>query len=158
MAITPIKKAVTVKGLLSGRRAGWLDSPALGPAFLLLLLGGVFLVSFLYQPPAVPRFTVCLFKNMTGLDCPGCGLTRSFCALSRGDLGAAFYFNKLGPFIYGACLILWLRAALALAGWRRPVGAIDRALGWLPVTKIALAAFLLYGAARLLLHFAGYHI
>jgi hypothetical protein len=38
---------------------------------------------------------LCLFHRLTGLDCPGCGMTRAFVALWRGDLVAA---EALHPF------------------------------------------------------------
>src|SRR6185369_17916825 len=79
-----------------------------------VLLSCVFLISFIYNPSDEPRFTVCIFKNFTGLDCPGCGLTRSFCALSKGHLSKAFYFNKLGPFLYVVFAASWLRNLFSL--------------------------------------------
>jgi len=36
----------------------------------------------------------CPFKALTGIDCPGCGIQRSFLALMRGDLAVSF---KLFP-------------------------------------------------------------
>lgn len=36
----------------------------------------------------------CPFKSYTGLDCPGCGIQRSFVALMKGDLVSSF---KLYP-------------------------------------------------------------
>ncbi|MBS1493465.1 MAG: DUF2752 domain-containing protein [Bacteroidetes bacterium] len=44
-------------------------------------------------------------KLLTGLPCPGCGLTHSFCAISSGNFGDAFKFHFFGPFIYIAVLI-----------------------------------------------------
>jgi hypothetical protein len=34
------------------------------------------------------------------LDCPGCGLTRSFCALGHGHLHRAWDFHWLGPLFF----------------------------------------------------------
>ena len=39
---------------------------------------------------------VCPFKIVTGLDCPVCGLTRSFVALGHLDFRSAWRFNKGG--------------------------------------------------------------
>lgn len=33
----------------------------------------------------------CPFKSLTGMDCPGCGLQRSFMLLLRGDLSSSFH-------------------------------------------------------------------
>ena len=51
----------------------------------------------------------CLFYELTGLKCPGCGITRMFVSLARLDIAAAFAYNPLifvtGPFLltYLAC-------------------------------------------------------
>jgi hypothetical protein len=34
-------------------------------------------------------------------ECPGCGLTRSFAAIARGDLQTANVLNPLGPVLFG---------------------------------------------------------
>ncbi len=50
-------------------------------------------------PPA------CISRIVLGMPCPGCGLTRSFVALSAGDLSAAIAFNPMGPVLYLICLL-----------------------------------------------------
>jgi Protein of unknown function (DUF2752) len=42
---------------------------------------------------------LCPFRRLTGLPCPGCGMTRSFVALAHGDIGSAFAYNRLGPLL-----------------------------------------------------------
>ena len=37
---------------------------------------------------------------MTGIDCPGCGLTRSFIRLVRGDVLGAWSFNPAGTLVF----------------------------------------------------------
>ncbi|MFM2238334.1 MAG: hypothetical protein RL389_681, partial [Actinomycetota bacterium] len=37
----------------------------------------------------------CVFNYATGLQCPGCGLTRASLAILRGDIQAAYGFNQL---------------------------------------------------------------
>ena len=46
----------------------------------------------------------CLFSNLTGLDCFGCGLTRSFTFLGHGDLKSALDLHRLGPILYALVL------------------------------------------------------
>jgi hypothetical protein len=127
-------------------------------AFIFILLSGVFLVSFIYYPPDEPRFTVCIFKSLSGLDCPGCGLTRSFCALSKGHLAKAFYFNKLGPFLYVIFAGAWLRALLTLLKLKAASMYATMVMTRFPLAKIGVFAFATYWVARTALHFAGYHI
>lgn len=41
----------------------------------------------------------CWFRQITGIGCPGCGLTRCFVSITHGDLVAAWGFNPAGlPF------------------------------------------------------------
>lgn len=42
----------------------------------------------------------CLFRFVTGLPCPGCGGTRAFTAVLRGDLIHAFFYHPVVPFCY----------------------------------------------------------
>lgn len=55
--------------------------------FLLLIIcaGVLYYIWLGAGGPAVP----CLFHEVTGLKCPGCGITRMLIALSKGDLAAA---------------------------------------------------------------------
>ena len=50
---------------------------------------------------------VCLFHSLTGLPCPGCGLTRAFSSLLHGQAAAAFAYH---PFVF---LLLPLFAIMA---------------------------------------------
>jgi hypothetical protein len=47
----------------------------------------------------------CMFRIVTGIPCPGCGLTRSFVAISHGDIRAAWEFNAMGPILYLLCIL-----------------------------------------------------
>src|SRR5713226_2674757 len=82
--------------------------------FTLVGLSAVFLMSALFKPPSGDYFTICAFKNFTGLPCPGCGLTHSFCALAKGDVGDAFSFNLIGPVLFVFLVLLWTRSASVL--------------------------------------------
>lgn len=37
----------------------------------------------------------CIFHKITGLYCPGCGITRCILSLLKGNIKAAFYYNQL---------------------------------------------------------------
>jgi uncharacterized protein DUF2752 len=39
---------------------------------------------------------ICLFRYMTGLPCPGCGLTRSFSCILHGDFSHSYDFHPFG--------------------------------------------------------------
>src|SRR5687767_15410905 len=55
------------------------------------------IVPLLGQP--VPE--LCLSRRITGLDCPGCGLTRCFISLAHGNLASAWSFNPAGILLFG---------------------------------------------------------
>jgi hypothetical protein len=109
----------------------------------------VLLVSIAFSPEALPRIPLCSFRLLTGLDCPGCGLTRAFCAISHGRLGDAWRYNPFGYLFYGVTLALvaypWLK--------RYCPGLVERVrqfrwLKWLPAGL--LVALSVFGFLRIL--------
>lgn len=64
-----------------------------GIIFLLLL------ISFLFDPVNY-KITDCAFRDVTGLSCPGCGLSRSFHSTVHFNLTEAFGFHLLGPLFF----------------------------------------------------------
>lgn len=54
-------------------------------------------------PVAMPES--CMSRRAWGIDCPGCGLTRSFISMSHGQVNNAFSFNPAGPLVYLFVLI-----------------------------------------------------
>jgi len=46
----------------------------------------------------------CIFRGVTGLPCPFCGMTTAFALLARGEWAAAFGIHVLGPAAY---LVTW---------------------------------------------------
>lgn len=47
-----------------------------------------------------PMPETCSSKAYFGLSCPGCGLTRSFISISRGQFGKAWQLNPASFFVY----------------------------------------------------------
>ena len=45
---------------------------------------------------------LCYSRSILGLDCPGCGLTRSFISLAHGQPYKAWQFNPAGIFLFAA--------------------------------------------------------
>lgn len=37
----------------------------------------------------------CIFKKLFGITCPGCGMTRAYLSLFKGDIKSAFEFNPM---------------------------------------------------------------
>lgn len=55
----------------------------------LIGIGAIIILSHLFG------FSICLFKALFHIPCPGCGLTRSFFSLMSLDFKSAFYYNAL---------------------------------------------------------------
>ena len=47
-----------------------------------------------------PLPAACLSRTLLHVDCPGCGLTRSFVAVAHGDFAQAFALHRLGPLLF----------------------------------------------------------
>jgi uncharacterized protein DUF2752 len=47
-----------------------------------------------------PLPELCLMRRSLGIDCPGCGLTRSFISLAHGNLRGAWSYNPAGPLLF----------------------------------------------------------
>jgi hypothetical protein len=71
-------------------------------------------------PSSDPASTVCLLRRTTGIDCPGCGMTRAFSSLARGDVGEAVAFHPLAPLVAGEVALAWGAWGLVLLGWVAP--------------------------------------
>lgn len=70
-----------------------------------------------FDPAKANFFPVCPLYSLTGLACPGCGLTRGFHALFHGDVIPALDFNLLVPvwavifgYVWISLLLLAVRA------------------------------------------------
>ncbi len=77
---------------------------------VILTIGSAYLLFILITGWGIP----CLYHLTTGWLCPGCGISRMFLSLARGDIAAAFAYN---PVMF--CLLpLWNLEAL-LCYWGR---------------------------------------
>jgi hypothetical protein len=113
-------------------------------------LSAVFLVSALLKPSSGDYFTVCGFKNFTGLPCPGCGLTHSFCALGNGDIVGAFSFNLLGPPLFLVFVLVWIRSASVLLNRSNLAQVLDRMARRSNLVRAFAIAFVVYGVVRII--------
>lgn len=72
----------------------------------LLAITMIFLISLLVPPFEQSRFTICLFKNLTGVPCPSCGMTRAFLFLGHGQILKA---SSLNPLALPVAILLWMQ-------------------------------------------------
>ena len=101
----------------------------------------------------------CLFKAAFHFPCPGCGMTRSFKALWRGDWLLAARYHPLGPLFFGLCVVFLLLALLQRPLTKTPL-ALFRAHQWLLRGRtIASILILMLGvwAVRMGLYLASLH-
>lgn len=80
-------------------------------SFGFLLLTGIILVSLLVTPFHAGHGTICIFKNILSIPCPGCGMTRAFLFLGHGDIYEAARLNILSPLVFSVIILLWLCSA-----------------------------------------------
>jgi hypothetical protein len=110
------------------------------PAGLLALAAA--LILFLFNPVQSRFYPVCVFHQMTGLHCPGCGCLRAMHQLLHGNLEAAFHYNALLIVMLPFLLAQGVRVALAWAGVRQ-APAVKSAWLW-----VGFMALLLFGVLR----------
>jgi Protein of unknown function (DUF2752) len=109
-----------------------------GAVLLSLICAGILILSFLLPPEGLLGVETCSFHALTGLSCPGCGLTRAFVAISHARFYQAWFLHPFAFPLYGACV-----ASL-------PAPIIPKALAifWNP--RIAKMGILLFAAGLLL--------
>ncbi|MBT0565600.1 DUF2752 domain-containing protein [Williamsia sp. CHRR-6] len=89
---------------------------------------------------------MCPVRLLTGLPCPGCGLTRSWIATAHGDLGAAFSYNAFGSLSMAFVAVLVMASgALLLA--RRDLAPVGRLVSN-PLVYAVAAVWIGYGVVR----------
>lgn len=91
---------------------------------------------FFLDPVRTRFFPRCLFRMLTGLQCPGCGFARAMYAALHGRFAEAFHYNMALP----AMLLLLALAVFVPSLARNPVFAC-----------LLVAFFLAWGVARNLL-------
>jgi hypothetical protein len=105
----------------------WLSS-----FIVLALLAGGWVV-YTYPPAEHAFYPRCVFKAATGLDCPGCGLTRATHHALHGRFGEALRFN---PLLF-VMIFVALCAVPSIARGRSPRFVTQPWFGWVTVTVIA---------------------
>jgi hypothetical protein len=99
------------------------------------------LTYFIFDPTKVSIFPPCIFHQVTGWDCPGCGAQRSLHELLHGHLLAALRLNAM--FVLSLPLAAWYGPRLVRRTFtRQPSGAVPT---WL---WFFIAAWIIFGIAR----------
>jgi hypothetical protein len=77
---------------------------------------------------------VCSYKQLLGIDCPGCGLTRCFVSMAHGDFARAWQYNPAGIYLFLVVVFQIPYRWIQLRRLRR--GQPEYDLGWF--TGVAL--------------------
>ena len=120
----------------------------LAGAGILTVGAGAFVVSY-FNPTTAGFFPVCPLFKLTGILCPGCGLTRGFHALFHGEILNALHFNALLPvftLVFGYLFVSMLLVVLRGHG-----------LDWKKIPPSAMYGFLVLAAAFFVLRNLSYY-
>ncbi|MGZ3143488.1 DUF2752 domain-containing protein [Lentzea chajnantorensis] len=109
-----------------------------------LAVGGAGAVVLLFVDPNQPGNLLpkCPFNWLTGLNCPGCGITRMAHALLHGDVVAAWHFNA-AMLVVGVPFAVWLFARWIRASWTGQPQQIPKR-----VPGLVIAFALVWGIGR----------
>jgi len=63
------------------------------------------LAIMLWDPHIESSHSLCPFKLLTGLPCPGCGITKSIIFLYKGDIVRSLSYHIFGPLVILFCVV-----------------------------------------------------
>ena len=88
----------------------------LAAAGIIITFGGAAFVWF-FNPTTAGFFPACPLFQMTGIACPGCGMTRGFHAFFHGDFLTALDYNAMLPiYLFIFAYLLVAMVAIAVRG------------------------------------------
>lgn len=110
----------------------------------------MFIIAALWRPLDEGGLVLCPFRALTHYPCPGCGMTRAFCALAHFEFWRAIKFNALSPLLFLAALGWWAQAAANVFRVERVRSFFARLPRPSPAAlKLMLALVMIWWAARL---------
>ena len=68
-----------------------------------------FIISVLSLNELEGKHSICLFKNLFGIECYGCGITKAVIASVQLDFVRAFNYNKLIVVVMPLVVYLWVK-------------------------------------------------
>lgn len=73
-----------------------------------IILIGPFILPFISLDWLQSGDTICVYKNLTGHECFGCGTTKSIVAISQLEFSRAFAFNRMAVIVAPLLFIAWI--------------------------------------------------
>lgn len=143
----------TLKEILYFYNSPWLIPARVEGTAILSLLGVIFFISITFE--AAPHGPWgCLFKAVTHLPCPSCGMTRAFIALGHGDICSAIFLNPSSILVYS---FAWI--GLFLAFLQIIYGKKFIRIAWTKSEKVLFPLILVLMSCtwvyKLIYHFSG---
>ena len=128
------------------RRAGDLQQQfvLLGISAAILVLAAVLEVrdgeSVILPAINIPLPPTCTYRQWVGTNCPGCGLTRCFICMARGEFGAAWSFHPTGMLLFAFVAAQIPYRAVQIYRLRRGLDAyrFGGVAGWMLICLVAL--------------------
>jgi len=130
--------------MTSPRPPRLLDSAARAARIRTAAVIGVLLAGGALVDPNRPLpVDLCLFKHLTGMPCPTCGLTRAVCHALQGDLMTSLSFHPAGIIALSIVLAWGIVAAVEAGLGRRvfddAIRPVTRGAAWTAATVTAVA-------------------
>lgn len=79
-----------------------------------------FALMHVWVPAEGRENALCLLRRLTGIPCPGCGMTRAFAHLAKGEWSAALAAHPCAPLLALELGLLWLAWGARLRGLAVP--------------------------------------
>jgi hypothetical protein len=117
-----------------------------------IILGGLtamFIIAALWQPADEPTLILCPFRALTGLPCPGCGMTRAFCAIAHGHLFKAIGFNAISPIAFLGAVFAWATALATVANFQTIRSTLLRLIPGETLSRFIFGGVMVWWALRL---------
>jgi hypothetical protein len=66
------------------------------------------LMLFLIPTALLDKYpAICIIKNISGIDCLGCGMTRAISSIFHGNLETAIHYNQLVIIVFPLLVYIW---------------------------------------------------
>jgi len=136
----------------SPKTSGWGDfkSP---DAIIVVGLPILLLALAICDVPDEPALILCGFRRLTGLPCPGCGMTRGLAALLKGQVLQSVHFNALAIPALLFMVMVWCRSVCLLTNRGRTAARLSALVSFwhhAPVGWGILIVVVVYWVSRLL--------
>jgi len=105
--------------------------------------------AYFYSHGKQISFLVCPCRYLTGIPCPGCGMTRSFVAIAQGDWHQAIEQNLFGPVLFASFLVASIHLTIELVKKRQLKAFYSQLIGNEKLQLLGLVVILIYHGSRL---------